>query len=113
MTIHYINGPAIEAVLLCESQHSIRVAARGACDALELTRVHDDFWVTPECEPVRVSFGGPPPDAPAPFVEEEFICPAGLAATLIGLVRGDAGEAGAWPASEPGTQQTGGEAAIH
>ena len=89
MTIHYTNGPAIEAVLLCETHSSIRVAARGAYDVVELTRVNDNFWVTPECEPVRLSFGAPPLAVPLDFVEDEFICPADLALSLVAMVRGE------------------------
>lgn len=83
MMIRYADGRFEQGVVLSEDADTIRLAVRDAEDVLELKRVNAIYWATPDCEPVRLSFGGGPLYVPAEFDEQEFICPPDVAHLII------------------------------
>ena len=85
MTIHFLNGASVEAVLLSQSENSVRVSMKGADDATEFVR-KDDIWVSDDCEPARIIFAWQQTAPAAPVSEEDFCCPPELAARLIHLL---------------------------
>ena len=84
MTLQYLNGHTIEAVLLSRTDLVMRVVPRGFEDVVELNFVNG-AWVSDDCEPVQVRFAWESPVA-APVSEEDFICPPELAARLISML---------------------------
>jgi hypothetical protein len=86
MTIRYADGRLQEAVVLSEDANSIRLAVRGEDDSIELTRVNAVYWVSPDCEPVRLMFGSAPLAPAEDYDENNFICSPQLAARIL---RGD------------------------
>src|SRR5687767_879445 len=91
MTLQYLNGQTLEAVLLSRTEQTMRVALRGSDDIVELSQVNGR-WVSDECDAVQVSFGSQRP-GPETVSEEDFICAPDLAAKLIRmLVDGDENE---------------------
>src|ERR1041385_7023038 len=84
MTIRYVNGKMMEAVLLSQTEKAMRVALQGSEDVVVLNDVNGS-WVTDDCEPVELSFAWQQPAA-APLNEEDFICSPELAARLIDML---------------------------
>ena len=89
MTIRYQNGRAFEAMTLSRGEDAMRVLLRGSEDVIELTRRYG-AWVTEDCEPVAIEYSSRP--ASAEISEDDCICPAGIAAQLIGLLYKDSSE---------------------
>jgi hypothetical protein len=85
MTIRYMNGPAYDAVLLAQTETTLRAALRGSEDVVELKRIADT-WVTEDCEPVQVDFAWSRARAAKEITEAECICSHELAAHLIHLL---------------------------
>ncbi len=82
MIIRYRTGMSIEGILLSQSGNTIRVAARGAEDALEFTKINN-IWVSDDCEPVHIEFEWQRSSAQPVSSEAECICPPTLAAQLL------------------------------
>ena len=85
MIIRYNNGQTFEAALLSRTEDTMRVAARGSEDVLELKQIHGT-WITDDCEPVQVEFAWERRKSAAAVTEAECICPRELAARLIHLL---------------------------
>ncbi len=85
MTIRYVNGQILEAVLLSRTETTMRVAIPGCDDSLELSQIHGT-WVAEDCEPVRVEFSWTRYGAAQEVTEADCICPDELAARLIHLL---------------------------
>ena len=87
MTIHYRDGRTAEAVLLTLTDDVVRLAVKGAGDVEIFTKVNGT-WISEQCEPVTLRLGKPQPPPPV-LREEDFICPAALAAHLADLLTAD------------------------
>jgi len=85
MTIRYLNGETIEAVLLAQTGNTLRAAARGSEDLLELTQVNGN-WITDDCEPVQVTFEWQRQQKTEEVTLDECLCSPDLAALLINLL---------------------------
>jgi hypothetical protein len=81
MTIDYLNGKSVEAVLLSRTEQTMRVAVQGAGDVMELANIRGT-WVTDECEPVSIRFEWQR-NGQKPRLEDDFCCSHELAARLI------------------------------
>ena len=88
MTITYLNGTVLEAVVLSHEENAIRAIAPGCDDVLMFTRIHGT-WISEEIEPVAIEFAWQRRGtSPTPSVAA-CICPNNLAARLIqSLFRG-------------------------
>jgi hypothetical protein len=82
MTINYLNGKSVEAVLLSRTEQTMRVAVQGAEDVIELENIHGT-WVSDECEPVSLRFAWQWYGQKPSFSEDDFCCSHELAATLL------------------------------
>jgi hypothetical protein len=82
MTIYYLNGKDIEAVLLSRTEQTMRIAVEGAEDAMELTN-HGGTWVSDQCDPVSIRFEWQRNDPEPEVSEDDFHCPREFAAGLI------------------------------
>src|SRR4051794_11878784 len=92
MTIQYANGKMIEAVLLSKTENTMRVAARGTEDLVELTQVNG-AWITDDCEPVTVTFDWQRTQRPVEEITlEDCLCAPELALRLINLLHTDSDE---------------------
>jgi hypothetical protein len=89
MTIRYQNGRSFEAITLSRGQDVIRVVMRGTEDVTTLT-CRNGTWVTDDCEPVTIEHSSR--QASACVSEADCICPAALAAQLLGLLYRDSSE---------------------
>ena len=88
MTITYLNGTLLEAVVLSHEENAIRAIAAGCDDVLVFTRVHGT-WISEELEPVAIEFAWQRRGSSPASVESTCICPKTLAARLIqSLLRG-------------------------
>ncbi len=85
MTIRYVNGQILEAVLLSRTETTIRVAIPGCDDSLELNLIHG-MWVAEDCEPVQVEFSWTRYGAAPELTEADYICPDEVAAGLIRML---------------------------
>ncbi len=85
MTIRYSNGLSLEAVLLSQTEDSMRVAARGSDDIIELKKV-SGTWITDECEPVQVEYAWAKKALLDQISEDDCICSPELAARLLHLL---------------------------
>ena len=96
MTLQYLNGQIVEAVLLSRTDLVMRVIPKGFDDVVELQSVNG-VWVSDDCEPVVVKFEWEG-RATATFSEEDFICPPELADRLVNmLLTADEPETGSAP----------------
>jgi hypothetical protein len=82
MTINYLDGKSVEAVLLSRAEQTMRVAVQGAEDAMELANIRGT-WVSDECEPVSIRFAWQGSDHRPRVSEDDFCCSLELAAELI------------------------------
>jgi hypothetical protein len=85
MTIRYSNGQAFEAVLLNQSEDSMRIALQNSEDVLELKNINGT-WITDECEPVQVEFAWSRQSLLDDIAEDECVCSPELAAKLLRLL---------------------------
>jgi hypothetical protein len=85
MIIRYSNGQAFEAVLLSETDDSMRIALEGSDDVLGLQRINGT-WITEECEPVQVDKAWTGQSLMEEIAEDECICSPELAARLLHLL---------------------------
>jgi hypothetical protein len=85
MTIRYINGQILEAVLLSRTETTIRAAIRGSQDSLELNQIHG-VWVAEDCEPVEVEFSWTRYGGAQEVTEADCVCSHDLAARLIHML---------------------------
>ena len=108
MTINFLNGISVEAVLLSRGENFIRALLQGADDVTEFVRVKD-VWISDDCEPARIVFAWQHVDRHPPQTVDDFCCSHELASKLIHLlVAGDAGalEPCVLPATELSTLPT-------
>ncbi len=98
MTIRYVNGQILEAVLLSRTESTIRVAIRGCQDSLELNQIHG-VWVAEDCEPVEVEFSWTRYGAAQEVRESDCVCSHDLAARLIHMLYAGSEETPAAPAA--------------
>lgn len=82
MTINYLDGKSMEAVLLSCTEQTMRVAVQGAEDAMELANIRG-VWVSDECEPVSIRFAWQGIDHMPRASEDDFCCSLELAVKLI------------------------------
>src|ERR1019366_4626540 len=88
MTIPYLNGTGLEAIVLSHEEDAIRAIAPGRDDVLVFTRVHGT-WISEEIEPVAIEFAWQRRGNSPASTESACICPKTLAARLIqSLFRG-------------------------
>ena len=85
MMIHYTNGKSIEALLLAQTENTLRVAVPGEDDTLLFARIHG-VWVSEDCEPARIEFAWERSRHQPEVTEADCICPPELAARLIHLL---------------------------
>lgn len=85
MIIRYSNGQTFEAVLLSETENTMRIALKGSEDVLELKNINGT-WVSDECEPVNVEFAWTRQQQLDAIKEDECICSPELAAKLLHLL---------------------------
>ena len=101
MTIRYLDGKEVEAVLLSRTDDTIRVAIQGADDVKEF-RGMNEIWVSEDCEPARIEFAWQRKGHKPTISEAECCCSRELAARLIHLLFTDSGDEGDAP---PASQQ--------
>src|SRR4051812_2125001 len=85
MIIRYSNGQAFEAVLLSNTETTMRIAMQASDDVL-LLRQSNGTWVSDECEPVQVEFAWSRQQQLEAIGEEDCICSPELAARLLHLL---------------------------
>jgi len=85
MTIRYSNGHTLEAVLLSQTETSMRIALQGSEDVLELQNING-AWITDECEPVNVHYAWSRQSLLDEISENDCICSPELAAKLLHLL---------------------------
>ena len=85
MTITYLDGRAVEAVLLSRTGDTIRVAIEGADDATEFS-IRNGTWVSEDCEPARIEFAWQRKSHKATVSGADCSCSPELAARLIHLL---------------------------
>ena len=93
MTITFLNGRAVEAVLLSRSDDTIRLAIEGEDDVTEFRNV-SGTWVSEDCEPARIEFAWQQKDHKPTISEADCCCSRELAARLIHLLLSDSSEEG-------------------
>ena len=88
MTITYLNGTVLDAIVLSHEENAIRAITPSCEDVLVFIRVHGT-WISEGLEPVTIEFAWQRRGtSPAP-AEAACICPKTLAARLIqSLFRG-------------------------
>jgi hypothetical protein len=91
MKITFLNGRAVEAVLLSRSDGTIRVAIDGADDVTEFCNV-SGTWVSEDCEPARIEFAWQRSGHKPTISEADCCCSDDLAARLIHLLFTDSTE---------------------
>lgn len=84
MTVTYVNGRTIKAALVVRTDKSIRVVLAGTDDVTEFTQING-AWVSEDCDPVHIEFGGPRRTT-RQYTEEDFACSKELAARLIHML---------------------------
>lgn len=90
MTIKYLDGRAVEAVVLSRKEATIRVAMEGADDVMEFSNIKGT-WVSADCDPVQLEFAWRDYRKPA-ISEANCFCSHELAARLIHLLFTDSDE---------------------
>jgi hypothetical protein len=82
MTITYLNGAVLDAIVLSHEENAIRAITPSCEDVLVFTRVHGT-WISEALEPVTIEFAWQRRGtSPAP-AEAACVCPKTLAARLI------------------------------
>lgn len=88
MTITYLDGTVLEAIVISHEENEIRAIAAGCGDVLAFTRIHGT-WISEEIEPVAIEFAWQRRRKPPVTSEDDCVCPKELAACLIeSLFRG-------------------------
>jgi hypothetical protein len=85
MTLTYLDGRAVEAVLLARTETTLRVVVQGADDVIELSAINGT-WVAPGCEPVGIEFAWQRLDRKPKVSEIDCHCTDELATRLIRLL---------------------------
>jgi len=85
MTIAYLDGRVVQAVLLTRTGDVIRVAIEGADDATEFRKIHE-IWVSDDCEPARIEFAWQQMAQEQPITEADCCCSQKLAKRLVDLL---------------------------
>jgi hypothetical protein len=91
MTLNYLDGRAVEAVLLARTESTLLVAVKGADDVMEISDINGT-WVSPDCEPVTIEFAWQRLDRKPKIAEADCYCSHELAARLIRLLLTDSSE---------------------
>jgi hypothetical protein len=79
------DGTIKEAVMLSQTDGTIRAVLKGDDDVTEFVNVHGT-WVCEDCEPVRIEFAWEQIEPKPIPTEAECICSKELAARLIHLL---------------------------
>ena len=88
MTITYLNGTVLEAVVLSHEENAIRAIVPGCDGVLVFTCVHGT-WISEEIEPVAIEFAWQRRGTSPASADSACICHKTLAARLIqSLFRG-------------------------
>lgn len=85
MTIRYSNGQTFEAILLSQTENSMRIALQGYEDVIELKLINGT-WITDECEPVQIEFAWSRQSLLDQVSEDECVCSPELASRLLHLL---------------------------
>lgn len=85
MTITYLDGRAVEAVLLSRTDDTIRVAVVGAEDVTQFSNINGT-WVSEDCEPARIEFAWHQKGHKPTISEADCCCSHELAARLVHLL---------------------------
>ncbi len=85
MTIQYLDGKALEAVLLSRTETTIRAAIENGDDVMEFSNING-VWVSEDCEPVRIVFAWQRRKFTKTISEAECVCSGDLAGRLIHLL---------------------------
>ena len=89
MTVAYLNGTVLKAIVLSHDEHEIRAITPGCDEPLVFTRIHGT-WISEEIEPVTIEFNWQRRAASHVPSVDDCICPKELAAHLIhALFTGD------------------------
>jgi hypothetical protein len=88
MTITYLDGTVLKAIVLSHEERKIRAAAGGCDDVLVFTRI-DGTWISEVKEPVTIEFEWQRRGETPSCFEDDYICPKELAARLISTVLGE------------------------
>ena len=88
MTSHRADGIRIEAALLARYQHTVRVAVRGADDAVEFNE-WNGTWISEDCEPVWIEFDWDERSAEPSSQECAFLCSPERGRRVIDALRSD------------------------
>ena len=88
VTITYLDGTVLEAIVLSHEDDEIRAIAAGCGDVLAFTRIHGT-WISEEIEPVAIEFAWQRRRKLPVTSEGDCVCAKELAARLIeSLFRG-------------------------
>jgi hypothetical protein len=82
VTITYLDGTVLEAIVLSHEGNEIRAMAAGCDDVLAFTSIHGT-WISEEIEPVAIEFAWQRHRKPPVTSEDDCVCPKELAAQLI------------------------------
>jgi hypothetical protein len=82
VTITYLDGTVLEAIVLSHEDDEIRAMAAGCDDVLAFTRIHGT-WISEEIEPVAIEFAWQRLGRSPAASEDDCVCPKKLAAHLI------------------------------
>jgi hypothetical protein len=82
VTITYLNGTVLEAIVLSREENEIRAIAADYDEVLALTRLHGT-WISEDLEPVAVGFAWEYRPAAHSVSDSDCICSKELAAQLI------------------------------
>jgi hypothetical protein len=85
MTVNYLDGRTVEAVLLARTKNKLLVAVQGADDVMEISDING-VWVSSDCEPVTIEFAWQRLDRKPKVSEADCHCSHELAACLIHLL---------------------------
>jgi hypothetical protein len=88
MTVNYLDGRTVEAVLLARTKNKLLVAVQGADDVMEISDING-VWVSSDCEPVTIEFAWQRLDRKPKVSGADCHCSHELAACLIHLLLTD------------------------
>lgn len=90
MIIRYSDGHVSEAVLLSRTEHSLRVAIRGAEHHVTEFQETNGFWTSEDDAVVQIEFGFARVSRPAGESLEDYICSPQLASKLVAMLHSTA-----------------------
>ena len=94
MTIKYSDGRTIEGVILASGDGAMRVALKGADDAVDFAFMAGT-WVSDDGEPIVIEYAWQQHAVKESVSEADCICPKELASRLIHLLlNGDGADVG-------------------